>query len=70
MNSWIFLFSRRTTHRASFCSGSSKSRLKRKASATTLVERVKMVKDNPGAMFILDQELSKRKLGAEDGGDE
>lgn len=40
------------------------------SSAMTLVEKVKMAKDSPGAMFILDQELSKRQLGAEDSGGE
>jgi ferritin len=34
------------------------------SSASRLVEKVKMVKDDKGAMFILDQELSKRQPGA------
>jgi len=34
------------------------------ASASKLVEKVKMVKDDKGALFILDQELGKRQLAA------
>ncbi len=32
------------------------------SSATKLAEKVKLVKDNQGALFILDQELGKRQL--------
>ena len=34
------------------------------ASASKLVEKVKMVKDDKGALFILDQDLGKRQLAA------
>ena len=34
------------------------------ASASKLVEKVKLVKDDKGALFILDQELAKRQLEA------
>jgi ferritin len=36
------------------------------ASASKLADRVKMVQDNAGALFILDQELSKRQLGPDE----
>ena len=34
------------------------------SSASKLVEKVKMVKDHTGALFILDQDLAKRELGS------
>jgi ferritin len=36
------------------------------ASASQLLDKVKLVKDHPGALFILDQELSRRQLGPEE----
>lgn len=38
------------------------------ASATRLVEKVKLVGSDKGALFILDAELGKRQLAAEDSG--